>query len=111
MARQYKKILKKIKPKEKKVDTPQKKEKSWSDYLLPAFLALTGVVLILGWNSFTNLNRALYIFLTLTLGITFVRKNYNLDATQDKWAERAGYVSMAVATVLFGIHFYYQYVN
>ena len=111
MARQYKKILKKIKPKEKKVDAPQKKEKSWSDYLLPAFLALTAVVLFLGWESFTNLNRALYIFLTLTLGITYVRKNYNLGATQDKWAERAGYASMAVATVLFGIHFYVQYIS
>ena len=111
MARQYKKILKKIKPKEKKVESSQKKEKSWTDYLLPAFLALTAVVMFLGWNSFTNLNRALYVFLTLTLGITFVRKNYNLDATQDKWAERAGYVSMAIATILFGIHFYVQYIN
>ena len=111
MARQYKKILKKIKPKEKKVESSQKKEKSWTDYLLPAFLALTAVVMFLGWDSFTNLNRALYVFLTLTLGITFVRKNYNLDATQDKWAERAGYVSMAIATILFGIHFYVQYVS
>ena len=111
MAKQYKKILKKIKPKEKKAEPPKKKEKTWWDYLLPAFLALTMVVMFLGWNSFTNLNRALYVFLTLTLGITFVRKNYNLDATQDKWAERAGYVTMAVATVLFGIHFYYQYIN
>ncbi|MBQ9441683.1 MAG: hypothetical protein IJU55_01540 [Selenomonadaceae bacterium] len=111
MARQYKKILKKVQVKEKKSEPPKKKEKSWFDYLLPAFLALTAVVLFLGWESFTNLNRALYIFLTLTLGITYVRKNYNLDATQDKWAERAGYASMAVATVLFGIHFYVQYIS
>ena len=109
MARQYKKILKKIKPKEKKSDAPKKTEKGWSDYLLPAFLALTAVVMILGWESFTNLNRALYVFLTVTLGINFARKNYKMTATQDLWAERTSYVTMAIATVLFGLNIYFQH--
>ena len=109
MARQYKKILKKIKPKEKKSDVKKKNEKHWFDYLLPAFLALTVVVMILGWESFTNINRALYVFLTLTLGIHFARKNYNLNPTQDLWAERASYVTMAIATVLFGANIYVQH--
>ena len=111
MARQYKKILKKIKPKEKKSAAPKKTGKSWSEYLLPAFLALTMVVMFLGWESFTNINRALYVFLTLTLGIHFARRNYNLNPTQDLWAERASYVTMAIATVLFGANIYVQHFN
>ena len=110
MARQYKKILKKIKPKEK-VEPPKKREKTLSDYILTAFFALTAVVMFLGWSSFTDLNRALYVFLTITLGITFVRRNYNLTPTQDLWVERAGYVTMGIATVLFGLHFYNQYIS
>lgn len=105
MARQYKKILKKIKPK-KKDESPKKKEKSWSDYLLIAFLALTAVVMFIGWESFTLTHRGLYVFLTLTLGIQFVRRNYNLDQNQDLWAERFSYVTMAIATVFFGLNFF-----
>lgn len=111
MARQYKKILKKIKPKEKKVEPPKKKGKDWSYYILTAFFALTAVVMVLGWSNFTDLNRALYVFLTITLGITFIRRNYNLSPVQDMWVERAGYVTMAIATVLFGLHFYNQYIS
>ena len=109
MARQYKKILKKIKPKEKKSDPPEKNDRSWSYYLMAAFFALTGVVMVLGWESFTNINRALYVFLTLTLGINFARRTYNLNPTQDLWAERTSYATMAVATILFGLNIYFQH--
>ena len=107
MARQIKKIRKKLKPKEKDIQ-PAKKEKSWSDYLLPAFLALTAVVMIIGWNEFTNLHRGLYLFMTITLGINFARRNYELTAEQDKWAERVSYVTMAIATALFALNIYYN---
>lgn len=109
MARQYKKILKKIKPKEKKSNTPKKNEKSWSYYLMAAFFALTGVVMVLGWDNFTNINRALYVFLTITLGINFARRTYELTPAQDLWAERTSYATIAIATVLFGLNIYTQH--
>lgn len=111
MARQYKKILKKVKPKEKKSTAPKKAEKSWSYYILAAFLALTAVVMVLGWENFTNINRALYVFLTATLGINFARRTYDLTPTQDLWAERTSYATMAIATVLFGLNIYVQHFN
>ncbi|MBR6013206.1 MAG: hypothetical protein IK062_05430 [Selenomonadaceae bacterium] len=111
MARQYKKILKKIKPKEKKVESAKKDKKSWSYYILAAFLALTAVVMVLGWENFTNINRGLYVFLTTTLAINFARRTYDLTPTQDLWAERASYATMAVATVLFGLNIYVQHIN
>ena len=107
MAKQLRKIRKKIKPKEKDIQ-PKKKEKSWSDYILIAFLALTAVVMVIGWNEFTNLHRGLYLFLTITLGINFARRNYDLTPEQDKWTERASYVTMAIATVLFALNIYYN---
>lgn len=110
MARQYKKILKKIKPKEKP-EAKKPKERSMSDYILIAVLALTAVVMVIGWREFSDLNRGLYMTLTLTLAATFVRRNYNLTETQDLWLERFGYATMAIATVLFGFHVYYSYMN
>lgn len=110
MAKQIRKIRKKIKPKENAIQ-PKKKEKSWSDYILMAFLALTAVVMIIGWDEFTNMHRGLYLFLTITLGINFARRNYELTPEQDKLAERVSYVTMAIATALFALNIYFQYMQ
>ena len=99
MARQYKKILKKIQPKKSKVDKPE--EKPSKDYLLVAVLALTIVFMVIGWSNFTNINRGLYLALTVSLSSTYIRRHYKLNPTYDMWVERAGYVGMALAIVLF----------
>jgi hypothetical protein len=113
MARQSKKIAKRIQPK-KKVESENKQQQSppqkvGKDYLLIGVLALTIVFLLVGWSNFTATNRALYIALLISLSSTYARRHYNLTEVQDMWVERAGYVSMAAAIVLFAFVVYQQY--
>ena len=111
MARQSKKIAKKLQPK-KKVESENKqpvKEKVGKDYLLISVLALTIVFLIVGWQNFTFTNRALYIALLVSLSSTYARRHYNFTETQDLWIERAGVIAMGAAIVLFAFVVYQQY--
>jgi len=109
MARQSKKIAKKIQPKKKAEPENKKKEKVGKDYLLIFVLALTIVFLIVGWSNFTPWNRGLYIALLVSLSTTYARRHYKFTDTQDLWLERAGMVSMGCAIVLFAFVIYQQY--
>ena len=109
MARQSKKIAKKIQPKKKAEPENKKPEKVGKDYLLIFVLALTIVFLIVGWENFTALNRGLYIALLISLSSTYARRHYNFTEVQDMWIERAGYASMFLAIVFFALVVYQQY--
>lgn len=110
MARQSKKIAKKIQPKKKAESENKKPEKKvGKDYLLIFVLALTIVFLIFGWSNFTATNRGLYIALLVSLSTTYARRHYNFNETQDLWLERAGMVAMGCAIVLFAFVVYQQY--
>lgn len=109
MARQSKKIAKKIQPKKKAEPENKKPEKVGKDYLLIIVLALTIVFLLVGWSNFTPLNRGLYIALLVSLSTTYARRHYNFTETQDTWLERAGMVAMGCAIVLFVFVVYQQY--
>lgn len=107
MARQVKKILKKLQPKS---TTPEKPpEKVGKDYLLVVILSLTVIFMIIGWSTFTNFNRALYLALIVSLSTTYARRHFKLTPTQDLWAERAGLVSMGLAIILFVAVLYFQF--
>lgn len=109
MARQSRKIAKKIQPKKKAEPENKKPEKVGKDYLLIAVLALTIVFLIVGWSNFTPWNRGLYLALLVSLSTTYARRHYKFTDTQDLWLERAGMVSMGCAIVLFIFVIYQQY--
>ena len=109
MARQSKKIAKKIQPKKKAEPENKKPEKVGKDYLLIFVLALTIVFLIVGWSNFTPWNRGLYLALLVSLSTTYARRHYKFTDTQDLWLERAGMVSMGCAIVLFIFVIYQQY--
>lgn len=112
MARQSKKIAKRIQPK-KKVEPENKKPpaKTGKDYLLVIVLALTIVFLLVGWSHFTLANRGLYLALLVSLSTTYARRHYNLTDLQDLWAQRAGVASMGIAIVLFAYVVYQQYMS
>lgn len=110
MARQSKKIAKKIQPKKKAETENKKPAKTGRDYLLIIVLALTIVFLIIGWSNFTAVNRGLYIALLLSLSTTYARRHYNFTDTQDLWIGRVGIASMAIAMVLFAFVVYQQYI-
>ena len=109
MARQTKKIAKKIQPKKKTESENKKPEKVGKDYLLIFVLALTIVFLLVGWENFTAFNRGLYLALLVSLSTTYARRHYNFTETQDLWIERVGMVSMGCAIVLFAFIVYQQY--
>ena len=110
MARQSKKIAKKIQPKKKAEPENKKPEKKvGKDYLLIGVLALTIVFLIFGWSNFTIWNRGLYLSLLVSLSTTYARRHYNFNEKQDLWLERAGMVAMGCAIVLFAFVVYQQY--
>ena len=110
MARQSKKIAKKIQPKKKaEPENKPPEKKVGKDYLLVIVLALTIVFLLVGWSNFTAANRGLYLALLVSLSSTYARRHYNFTPTQDLWIERAGYASMTIALALFGLVVYQQY--
>lgn len=109
MARQSKKIAKKIKPKKSAEPENKKPAKVGRDYLLIIVMALTFVFLIVGWQSFTWMDRGLYLALAVSLSTTYARRHYNFTDTQDLWLERAGIVSMGAALVFFAFVVYYRY--
>ena len=109
MARQSKKIAKKIQPKKKTEPENKKPEKVGKDYLLIGVLALTIVFLVVGWSNFTPWNRGLYIALLVSLSTTYARRHYNFTQTQDLWIERTGMVAMGCAIVLFAFVIYQNY--
>ena len=108
MARQYKKILKKIHPKPKRTpDKPQ--EKVGRDYLLVVIMAITILFMVVGWEKFTLVNRVLYVALTVALSTTYARRHYDFTEKQDLWAERLGYVAIAVSTIAFVVNVYQNF--
>ena len=109
MAKQTKKILKKIHPKKKKWQIEQPKEKVGRDYLLVGVMAITILFLVVGWENFELANRVLYVALTVALGTTYARRHYDFNEKQDKLVERTGYAAMAVAATAFVINVYQTY--
>ena len=109
MARQSKKIAKKIQPKKPAEPENKKPAKTGRDYLLIIVLSLTIVFLIVGWSNFTAANRGLYLALLVSLASTYARRHYNFTETQDRWIERTGYTAMILAIILFAFVIYQQY--
>lgn len=107
MAKQYRKLQKKIHPKTPK---PTPKPKVGKDYFLLGIIAFTAIILLIGWQRFDGTNIALYLLLLSSLGITYVRRHAKLTEQQDVWLERAGLTTTVMALVLFVIVFYHQYI-
>lgn len=109
MARQYKKILKKLQPKETPKPTRERPKNVGKDYVLIAVIAVTIVFMSIGWSYFDNLNRGLYGALLASLLTTYIRRHAKLNDKQDYWVEKASQVSMGIAIVLFAIVAYYYH--
>jgi len=107
-----KKIKKNIKIqnqlKEKNNPKPRVKEKVGKDYLLIAVIAFTLMITITAWSTLTNLNRALYTLLLVSLSLTYIRRHANLTEQQETWVDRGSIVSMGFALAVFAVVMYYQ---
>ncbi len=100
MAKQYKKLQKKVYP---KVKEPRKKEKEnfGKDYLLLAVVAFTLVVTLFGWNQFDALNRAMYVLLTFSLAMTYIYRHAKISENARIYVNRASLCSMGLAIGMF----------
>ncbi len=110
MARQYKKILKKIHPKKKKWQEDKPKENFGKDYLLIAVIAITFLFMIAGWANFTIINKILYVCLAVALSTTYARRHYDFTEQQDYWIVRVSYVAMGIATAAFLVNIYQNFI-
>lgn len=81
MANQYKKLQKKLYEKNKP-DDKKKEPKVGKDYPILILIGLTIFVCFLGWGNFDNMNRAMYVLLTVSLILTYVRRHAKLSETR-----------------------------
>lgn len=108
MATQYKRLKNKLTPKKDKPRLPDRKV--GKDYLLVSMLFFTVLIMIIAWGRFDNMNRALYIFLAISLSITYANRHARMTDNVRNIVEKLGWVSMGIATVLFLILCYTQYI-
>lgn len=108
MANQYKKLQKKLYEKNKP-DDKKKEPKIGKDYPILILIGLTIFVCFLGWGNFDNMNRAMYVLLTVSLILTYVRRHAKLSETRTIYVERASAASIGLAIALFFIVLYYQF--
>lgn len=106
---QFRRLKQKLTPKK---DTPRRlqNKKNGSDFLLTAMFFLTIFIMILGWERFETLNRALYVFLTLSLGIIYANRHMKMTDRTRGIVEKVGWAAIGIATVLFVVLFYQQYI-
>ena len=114
MAKQTKKLRKNIKARAKAAAPPSSETKPQGkvvgkDYFLIGILFFTAVVLIIGWEQFSVVNRAMYILLGTSLGITYIRRHKEFTEQQGRIMDRIGYVAIGIAAGLFLLSIFQQY--
>ena len=107
MARQYKKIQRKIAPPKEPAAKPEKPSR---DLFLIIMICFTFFVLMIGWQNFDILSRVMYGMLTLSLVLTYSHKHSHFSEKVTKWMDRVSFLSIAIAVALFLIVCYYNYI-
>lgn len=109
MSKQYKKLQRKLHPKEtsdRKKETPIGK-----DYMLLAVIGFILAVTAFGWEMMNNLSRAMYILLGISMTCTYLKRHARLGEKQMLFVERTGLVTIGFAIALFLITLYYQFTS
>ena len=74
MATQYKKIQNKLHPKEAEQGKTDLKPKASRDALLLVLIALTLVILAIGWNTMDDIGHAMYGFMVAGMVIVYLNR-------------------------------------
>lgn len=108
MARMLKKLQQKVVPMEKKKASPP----PGKDYLLLILMAFSVMVIVAAWETLDSLTLAMYILLTLSLGLTYARRHaaHRLSEAQMMLVTRAGFVTIGMAGALFLIDIYRRFI-
>lgn len=112
MAKQTKKILRNIKKAEeieKELVEPEKpKHKAWESYVLGAVICLSLFLLTAGWDVLNNVNRAMYI--TISLGLISMYAERKLESKWPKerlvWLSRgtAAFIIIAIGLFILAVY-------
>ena len=107
MARMLKKLQQKITPPEptKPARPPGK------DYMLIILMVFTVMVLVAAWDTLDSLTLTMYILLTLSLGLTYMRRQaaHRLTETQMMIVTRGSFVTIGMAGALFLLDAYRRF--
>ena len=97
MATQYKKIQNKLHPKEQPAEKQDLKPKASRDALLLVLIAMTVVILIIGWSTMDDIGHAMYGF--MLVGMVIVYLNRRLTSISEN--VRKGMIALS-STLLLG---------
>ena len=108
MAKMLKKLQQKVTPTEK----PKATRPPGKDYMLLTLMAFTVVVIIAAWEELDPLTLTMYILLTLSLGLTYTRRQAieRLSEFQMMIVTRASFVTIGMAGALFLFDAYRRYI-
>ena len=97
------KMLKKLQQKMTLPENPKPVRPPGKDYLLLILMAFTVMVIIAAWENLDTLTRTMYILLTLSLALTYTRRQAveRLSETQMMIVSRASFVTIGMAGALF----------
>ena len=107
MAKMLKKLQQKITPAEK----PKPVRPPGKDYMLLILMAFTVMVVLAAWENLDALTLIMYILLTLSLGLTYIRRQAveRLSEFQMMIVTRASFVTIGMAGALFLIDAYRRF--
>lgn len=104
MAKQIRKLKQKMSPHKKE---PEKKV--GKDYFLLVVLALTSIVLLIGWPQLDSMNRILYILLIFSLSLTYLNRHGKFSDRVHLIIERLGIGTIAFSVLIFVVICYNQF--
>jgi len=107
MAKMLKKLQQKMTPAEK----PKPVRPPGKDYMLLILMAFTVMVVLAAWENLDALTLIMYILLTLSLGLTYIRRQAveRLSEFQMMIVTRASFVTIGMAGALFLIDAYRRF--
>lgn len=109
MSKQYKKLQNKLYPKKQADDKNLKK--AGKDYLLIAVFCFTIVITVAGWDKLDNMNRAMYLFLILSLGLTYTSRHAKVSDNIRAYLNSASLGAIGLAIATFVITLYYKFIG
>ncbi len=111
MATQYKKIQNKIHPKEQESVKEDLKPKASRDALLLVLIAVTALVLVLGWNTMDDIGHAMYAALVVGMGTVYINRRMTLSENVHKILIGISSTLLVVSIGLLGYSMYVQFIK
>ena len=110
MAKQYRKLRRKLKPRTAAPADKIQAQVKGKDYFLLGIIFFTMIVTTLGWKELDGINRLMYVLLTLALTLTYVRRqNKNLSERMKLFVERGSMLAIGLSLLLFIYNIYHQF--